>query len=528
MTAAGAPAGAPPAPAPPAAAAVARGGALNLVGALVYGACNFVLLVVLNRGLGIRDAGVVVVGIALFNIAATVTGLGCSTGLIRMISRDRATDHPERLRPTVTVAVVPVAVVSTVVAVATWLALDPLTTRFSSDDAARLGDVVRGMLPFLPAAALHNVVVQATRGFDTMAPQVAIERIGRALALPVVVSIAAAADLGPRGVATCWAATNAVALVFSWVALTRRVSRAQARGPGGAAPVTRALAREYWAFTAPRAVGQASEVLINWMDTVIVGALLTTTAAGIYASGTRYLLPGLFAAEALMQVTGPRISGLLARQRRAEASELVQTVAGWQVAALWPFFILVAAFPSPLLRVFGDQVVAARGALVALALAMLAASLAGPAASTILMAGRSRQAMTNTLVLVAINLGGNLLFVPDHGIGAAGVVWGVTILAAAALPAWQAHHTLGVTTLGAPAATAALAAAATLGLSALVARVALGDDIGGLVAAGSVGGTAYVLALRSVRQRLHLHTLWAGIRRPAPGTGQSERARESR
>jgi O-antigen/teichoic acid export membrane protein len=522
MTTAGAPAGA-----PPAAAAVARGGALNLAGALVYGACNFVLLVVLNRGLGIRDAGVVVVGIALFNIAATVTGLGCSTGLIRMISRDRATGHPERLQPTVAVAVVPVAVVSTAVALATWLALDPLTNRFSSDDAARLGDVVRGMLPFLPAAALHNVVVQATRGFDTMVPQVAIERIGRALALPVVVSLAAAADLGPRGVAACWAATNAVALAFSWVALQRRVRGAQAAG-SPTAPVSRALAREYWAFTAPRAVGQASEVLINWMDTVIVGALLTTTAAGIYASGTRYLLPGLFAAEALMQVTGPRISGLLARHERAEASELVQTVAGWQVATLWPFFILVAAFPSPLLRVFGDEVVAARGALVALAVAMLLASLAGPAASTILMAGRSRQAMTNTLLLVAINLGGNLLFVPDHGIGAAGLVWGVTILVAAALPAWQSHHTVGVTTLGAPAATAAMAAAATLGTSAVIARLALGEDVGGHVAAGSVGGAAYVVALRSVRQTLHLHTLWAGIRRPASPNVQSERARESR
>ena len=82
---------------------------------------------------------------------------------------------------------------------------------------------------------------------------------------------------------------------------------------------------------------QASEVVVNWMDTVIVGAVLSTTAAGIYASGTRYLLPGLFAAEALMQVTGPRVSGLLARRRTLEASVLVQVVAGWQVAVLWPF-----------------------------------------------------------------------------------------------------------------------------------------------------------------------------------------------
>ena len=50
------------------------------------------------------------------------------------------------------------------------------------------------------------------------------------------------------------------------------------------------------------------------------------------------------------------------------------------------------------------------------------------------MAGRSRQAMFNTLVLVVINVGGNLLFVPDHGITAAGITWGATILVAAAAP----------------------------------------------------------------------------------------------
>ena len=69
------------------AASVARGGALNLIGALVYGACNFVLLIVLNRSLGVRTAGVIVVAIALFNIVTTVCGLGTSTGLDRTISK---------------------------------------------------------------------------------------------------------------------------------------------------------------------------------------------------------------------------------------------------------------------------------------------------------------------------------------------------------------------------------------------------------------------------------------------------------
>lgn len=510
------------------AASVARGGALNLIGALVYGACNFVLLIVLNRSLGVRTAGVIVVAIALFNIVTTVCGLGTSTGLVRTISKERATGRVERLPATVRTALGPVLIVSTAVALGAWFLVEPVTHRFASGSNPEMVPVLRAMIPFIPAATLHTVVVQATRGFDTMVPQVAIERIGRALSLPLVVIAAATLDLRPAAVAAAWAGTNLVALGFSWRALSRRVEAAVAAAPRSPVRRDRAISRAFWAFTAPRAVGQASEVVVNWMDTVIVGAVLSTTAAGIYASGTRYLLPGLFAAEALMQVTGPRVSGLLARRRTHEASVLVQVVAGWQVAVLWPFFLLVGAFPTPLLRVFGPEVVAARTALIALAASMLIASLAGPAASTILMAGRSRQAMGNTLLLVAVNVSGNLILVPRHGIGAAGAVWGVTIILAAALPCAQARYSLGVTTLGRPAFTAAGVAAATVGVAAALGRMALGDDLDGLVAAGILGGVTYLVALRSVRHALHIDTLWAGLRRrPQPGDLQPSATRGS-
>ena len=417
------------------AAAVARGGAANLFGAIVYGASNFVLLIVLNRVIGVRSAGIVVVAIALFSITSTMAGLGCSTGLIRMISRDRATGHPERLPATVRIAVVPVGVVSVIVAAFVFALSEQIADLLSNGaEVAQVAGVLRVMAPFLPAATLHTVLVQATRGFDTMLPQVAIERVGRALSLPIVVAIAATADMGPRGVGVAWAATNLVALVFSARALLVRVNRAVLASGRTPTPADRAMRREYWAFTAPRAIGQASEVAVNWLDTIIVSAIVSTTAAGIYASGSRYLLPGLFAAEALMQVTGPRISGLLAVRKQREASALLQVVAGWQVAVMWPLYLVIIAFPSPLLRVFGPEVVAAKGALIALAIAMLIASPVGPAASAILMSGRSRQAMLNTLAVLAVNLGGNLVFVPRHGITAAGIVWGATILVAAALP----------------------------------------------------------------------------------------------
>jgi O-antigen/teichoic acid export membrane protein len=493
---------------------VARGGALNLVGSLVYGGANFVLLVVLNRVMGTAEAGIVLVAIAIFNIIETVAELGCGTGLVRMLSRDRAVDQVDRLRATVIVAVVPVAVAATIAATGLWLLADRFAGLLADDGEQQVvADVLRAMAPFLPFASLHAVIVSGTRGFNTMVPQTMIERIGRATALPLVVAIAVAAGLGPAGVGAAWAATTVVALVFSARAMQRRVRQATAARGIAPLPPDRAIAREFWSFTAPRAVGQSAEVAVNWIDTVLVGIIVSTTAAGIYASGTRYILPGMYAAMALMQVTGPRISGMLARGERHEASALLRIVAGWQVVVMWPIYLITALFPTPLLRVFGDDVVEAKGALVAISVAMLIAAPAGPVASVILMAGRSRQAMANTLVLVTINVAGNLLLLPRYGITAAGLTWGATILVAAALPGWQAVRTLGVSTLGRPAFVGVAVAASTIGAVGFGSRVALGDGATGLALTASLGTIAYLVGLASARSSLHLDALWNGIRR---------------
>jgi O-antigen/teichoic acid export membrane protein len=493
---------------------VARGGALNLVGSIVYGAANFVLLVVLQRTLGPEAAGVVLVAIALFNIIETIAELGCGTGLVRMLSHDRAIGREDRLRATVLVGIVPVAVASSLGGLAIFLLAEPLAELLAEPDQVdTVARVLRAMAPFLPFASIHAVMISGTRGFNTMVPQTAIERIGRALLLPVVVAIAVGMGMGPVGVGAMWAATTVVAVVASSRAMVTRVHGASTARGIDPVPVDADIARRFWAFTAPRAIGQTAEVAVNWIDTLLVAALVSTTAAGIYASGTRYILPGVYAAAALMQVTGPRISGMLARHERREASELLKVVAGWQTAVMWPIYVITGLFPTPLLSVFGEEVTEAKGALVALSAAMLLAAPAGPVASVILMSGRSRQAMANTLVLVTLNIGGNLLLIPRWGITAAGVTWAATILVGAALPGWQAHRSLGVSTLGRPALIAAATAAATIGVVAVGARLTLGDATSGLLLTSSLGVLVYVIGLAGVRSQLHLDALWSGIRR---------------
>jgi O-antigen/teichoic acid export membrane protein len=214
-----------------------------------------------------------------------------------------------------------------------------------------------------------------------------------------------------------------------------------------------------------------------------------------------------------MQVSGSRVSGLLAVHKNRDAEVLLKVTTAWQSMITWPLYLIVACFSVPLLRVFGPEVVEAQVAVIALSMSMLVISLFGPVQSVILMSGRSRQAMLNTFVVVAINLGGNLLLVPPYGLNAAGIVWAVTIVVAVLLPAWQTHRHLGIVTVNASAIRVAAAALLTVGLASGLSLLVFGGTALGLLAGGVLGGIPYTLAVWRMREELELPVLFQGFAR---------------
>ncbi len=507
---------------------VARGGALNLVGALVYGATNFILLWVLNRELGTAAAGVALVAIAAFNVLARVAELGAATGLIRWVSRLRAQRTPELIAPMMWVGLVPVVITSVLFAWGLGTHSDTVANLFANGDTVNeLSSVLSALAPFLPLAVLETVLVSATRGYDVMWPQASIEKIGRAALLPISVAITIRLGGDVVAVARVWAATNLVALIPAVLITHLLMRRAQRMGeteaveatpeaagmvsmpitPGSDGTSWGATARAFWAFSAPRAAGQTFEVSIAWVDTLLVSALVSTSAAGIYASGTRYVLMGAFIGEALMQVVGPRVSGLMTRRRNRATSHLVRTAAGWQTSLTWPIYLLVIAFAPVLLGVFGKQVLLAQGALIALSLGLCVFSLFGPAGSVILMGGRSSQAMGNAAVAVVFNLVGNLVLIPRLGITGAGIVWALTLVISVALPAWQAHKRMHIDMVSQSALWTACIATATVGIPAGLIRMAVGATPAGLLLAAVVGAGAFGAGMWHFRSQTGLDEL---------------------
>jgi O-antigen/teichoic acid export membrane protein len=502
---------------------LARGGALNLVGYVVSGVLAFGLAVVVTRIVGARGAGVFFAAVAVFTILSNITELGADTGIVRFIARLREQGRRGDLRPLVWVALVPAVAVATLVGIATVVWAEPIAEVLSRSDPADVATYLRIFGPFIPLATAATVALAGTRGFGTMRPFVAIQSIATPALKPVLILFAAIGGLTVTGLALGWAIPEAFACVAALVILVRRVRRVQGRDEAPSTSIG-ALAKEFWAFSAPRGVAAAFQITIIWFDLLLLSHLRDATEVGIYGAASRAVTIGTFALQAIRLAIAPQISRLLARGDRAQAQTVYQTATWWLIVVSWPLFLSLAVFGPALLGVFGPGFDEGATALAILSMAMLVNLGTGNVTVVLLMGGKSSWNLLNTAVALALNVGLNLILIPRFGMEGAAIAWAVSIIVDNLMALTEVWLFLGMRPFGSGYLPAASAALGCFGLVGLAARGIFGPTDGAFVVFVVVSVPLYAIVLWRLRRRLRLDELigafGSGPRaRPGQGAG---------
>lgn len=505
---------------------VARGGTLNLAGAVANGVLGFLLTVVLSQGLSTEQLGAFFVSIALFQILANTAELGADTGFVRIIARYRALGRTNDLRRTIAIGLWPVLAIAGTFGVLVFVYAPELSNVFAKQAPPRLlVPYLRILGPLVPAASAFTVVLAATRGFGSMRPTVVLDKFVRAgtqvaLVLPVVLLA-----LGGTAVALAWGGPFAVglALALVWLfALLRKAERSRVKVTGEQAGVatgiaTSALASEFWRFTAPRSFAGFFQVGILWLDTLLIGALRSASNAGQYGAATRYITVGTFANLAVIQVLGPKLSELLARHDRPGAQHVYQVATSWLMMLIWPFYLTLAVFAPALLRILGQNSGDTQAVLVILGLTMLVATGIGPVDIVLLMGGKSSYNLINTIAALSANVALNLLLIPRLGIAGAAIAWSVSILINNLAPLAQVWAMLRIHPFGVGSPVVAIVAVTLFGGVGLVVRGAFGESLLVLLVYGVIVTAIYAAVLWRFRSPLELRSFT--LRRRPKGNG---------
>jgi O-antigen/teichoic acid export membrane protein len=528
---------------------VARGSALNLIGALVAAVTTLALTVVITREYSKPVAGAFFTAISLFLIVENAAGLGAWVGLVNFIARLRRLGHEDRVPAILRAALIPVVVVSLACTAGMLLFAEPLAHLLLSGHLGKDGatpgsvtDALRALALALPFAALSDTLLGAARGYRAMKPTVVVDKIGRSTAQLVAVTIAITAG-SVALLAPLWALpyVPAAAIAWYWLRRVRRDHRpvARAAGPGSngvsasgssvtaaadaaaarpAAAVSvgvgvgSATSRGFWRFTGPRAVANLAQITIQRIDIVLVAIILGPVEAAIYTAATRFLVAGQFANSALSQAAQPRFAELFAVDDRRGANVVYRATTAWLVMLTWPLYLLAVIYGPEILSVFGHSYRAGDMVMVILGLTMLVATACGQVDMVLITTGRSSWSLANGLTAVFVNVGLDLLLIPRYGITGAAVGWAVAIIITNLVPLAQLAVSKRLNPFGRGTLIAIGLSVVSFAVIPLAARAAFGPGAVASLSAVGAGCLVQAAGLWRFRDSLRLQAL--------PGAGR--------
>jgi O-antigen/teichoic acid export membrane protein len=514
---------------------VARGSALNLIGALVAALTTLALTVVITREYTKPVAGAFFTAISLFLIVESAAGLGAWVGLVNFIARLRRLGHEDRVPAILRAAVIPVLAVSIGATAGLILFAQPLANLLLSghlgkDGAApgMVADALRALAVALPFAALSDTLLGAARGYRAMKPTVVVDKIGRSTAQLIGVTIAIAAG-SVALLAPLWALPYVPAAALGWYWLRRvrrdhrpgagaagepaasdaRASGADLSASGAAATADEAVARSgnevsvgagvgsatsrgFWRFTGPRAVANLAQITIQRIDIVLVAIILGPAEAAIYTAATRFLVAGQFANSALSQAAQPRFAELFAVDDRRGANVVYRATTAWLVMLTWPLYLLAVIYGPEILSIFGHSYRAGDMVMVILGLTMLVATACGQVDMVLITTGRSSWSLANGLMAVFVNVGLDLLLIPRYGITGAAIGWAVAIIITNLIPLAQLAASKRLNPFGHGTFIAIGLSVVSFAVIPLAARAAFGP--GAVASLGAVGAGCLVQA----------------------------------
>ena len=519
----------------PGLAKVARGGAINLFGAVISAAASVGLTVVVTRSFGKSVVGTFFVATSLFLIIEAVTNLGAYNGTIYFIARLRALRAERRIPAIIRATIIPVAISSVVGAAALFVFAHPLAGLLldrtsSTASTAAVATTLRVLALALPFAALADTMLGAARGYHEMRPTVVVDRIGRSTLQ--LLGVAAAAVLGSSVLlAPLWALPYlpaTIVAVFWFRRITRRhrvrlatVSAAE-RYP--ATPAEHFVAdnrhgkpnaKGFWRFTAPRSIASVAQIVIQRMDIVLVGIILGPKEAAIYTAATRFLVAGQLGNAAISMAAQPQLTQLFAVRDRVGANTVYQVTTAWLILLTWPLYLLAIVFGPTVLAIFGRSYHAGSTVMIILALAMLVATGCGQVDMVLITTGRSSWSLVNGLLAMAINIGVDLALIPRMGITGAAIGWAAAIAITNLVPLVQVAVAERVHPFGRGMAAACALSVVSFGAIPFGLRVIAGPTPAVSIGAVALGCAVMALGLWRMNGPLHLSAM--------PGLGRFAR-----
>jgi len=160
--------------------------------------------------------------------------------------------------------------------------------------------------------------------------------------------------------------------------------------------------------------------LLQFSPTLILGLFTDGKEVGLYAMANSSAFVISFILWVVEAVTAPQFAGLYSRQKITEIRELHKKVVQYMMFVAVPTLLVIALFSTQILRLFGDEFIIAKWALVIMAFGQFYSVLVGPVIFILNMCGHQRTQRNIVLGTALFSVVSAFLLIPTWGfLGAA-------------------------------------------------------------------------------------------------------------
>jgi capsular exopolysaccharide synthesis family protein len=396
---------------------LARGGGLNLVGAVCNQLAGLGITLLIARELGRAQLGRYAQAYALMALLGLLSLSGLRTGMLRFVAVHRAERDPGAVRGVVRLGIALTTGASLLLGIGLFFAAPWLVGVVFDDE--RLVLALQFVALTLPAGSLMDSALAATQGYRTMKPYALIGLMFEPLARLGVTALLLSRDTGLRGAMAALLASNVAGALLSVVVLYRLL--------GAPTTPTRYHVRDLFRFSMVSWMASLATTGLIWADTILLGIFRSSAEVGVYNVATRLVTLATFVMPAINSSLSPRVADLYHRGQTAALGRAYAAATSWILRLSLPAFVALVVFPNQLLAVFGKGFQVGAAVTIILAAGKLIDAGTGPCGLMLNMSGRPLWNMVDNIAVLVLNILLNLAFIPRFGIVGSAVAWAISL-----------------------------------------------------------------------------------------------------
>lgn len=410
-----------------------RGGAVVFVGQFLEQGISFFAKVIIAQALGKVDYGSVAFGVATLTFFSTITILGMKPGIGRFLPRSDDAKHRRGVVRSAFEISMPVTLIVTVGIFAFAGDLSRLIVGDSS-----LKGILRLSALGIPFRNVYTLAIGGVQGSKKTLPKVMMQNITVPVARLIAILVAVGFGYGAFGAMFAYTFSFISAGILGCFYL-KKYTKLFTIGPRNY------LHGELLTFSAPLVVNGIMGKILADMDTFLLGYFATTGDVGVYNVVYPVALLLLMILMSLGFLFMPLLSEFHAENNYGEMRRFYQMTTKWIFLATLPMYMVLVLYPDAIIGLtFGTEYTEGTFALVILSTGFLFHTLLGPNDKTLTTVGRTKVVMLATMIAAVLNLGLNVVLIPEYTYVGAAVATAISYVVMNAITSAYLYRVTGI------------------------------------------------------------------------------------